>query len=73
MSTGPRQDRGSYVWKQSVNKVYKSGKCCTKENKEAVVFALSVNKLGFWTEATEHQKVFLKSQVLKKFGGFLSS
>jgi hypothetical protein len=48
-----------------VNKVYGSRKCCTKESKEADAFAihikeitLFVNKLGFWAEATEHQKVF---------------
>ena len=57
-----------------VNKVNKSGKCCTKENKEAVVFALSVNKLGLWAEATEHQKVFSKpsSQKIRGFSQFLN-
>ena len=56
------------------NKVYKSGKCCKKENKEAVVFSLSVNKLGFWAEATEHQKVFSKpsSQEIRGFPQFLN-
>ena len=57
-----------------VSKVYKSGKCCKKENKEAVVFALSVNKLGLWAEATEHQKVFSKpsSQTIRGFSQFLN-
>jgi hypothetical protein len=55
-----------------VNKGYGSGKCCMKENKEADAFAiyikeitLFVNKLGFWAEAIEHQKVFSMSYRMK--------
>jgi hypothetical protein len=47
-----------------VNKIYGSGKCCTKENKNADAFEayqkeiqLFVNKVGFWEDAAEFQKV----------------
>ena len=47
-----------------VNKIYGSGKCCTKENKESDAFEayqkeihLFANKVGFWEEATDFQKV----------------
>jgi hypothetical protein len=60
-----------FICMMCVNKVYGSGKCCTKENKEADAFALYikeiilfVNKLGFWAEASEHQKVFSKSSKI---------
>jgi hypothetical protein len=42
-----------------VNKIYGSGKCCTKENKEADAYQkeiqLFVNKVGFWEDAAEFQ------------------
>ena len=50
----------------SVNKIYGSGKCCTKENKEKDAFeayvkeiTLFVNKLGFWSDSSDFQKVKL--------------
>ena len=60
-----------FICMMCVSKVYGSGKCCTKENKVADAFALYikeitlfVNKLGFWAEAKEHQKVFSKSSKI---------
>jgi hypothetical protein len=47
-----------------VNKIYGSGKCYNKENKEADAFEayqkeiqLFVNKVGFWEDASEYHKV----------------
>jgi hypothetical protein len=54
----------SFLCVMCVNKIYGGGKCCTKENKEAEAFEayqkeiqLFVNKVGFWEDATEFQKV----------------
>ena len=51
----------SMIW---VNKIYGSGKCCNKENKEKAAhelyvkeLSLFVNKLGFWTCASDYKKV----------------
>ena len=46
-----------------VNKIYGSGKCCNKENKEKGAYelyvkelSLFVNKLGFWTCSSDYKK-----------------
>jgi hypothetical protein len=54
-----------------VNKIYGGGRCCTKENKEAEAFEayqkeiqLFVNKVGFWEDATEFQRVSTSINIL---------
>jgi hypothetical protein len=54
----------SFLCVMCVNRIYGGGRCCTKENKEAEAFEayqkeiqLFVDKVGFWEDATEFQRV----------------